>query len=158
MSVPSALYAPNWIGPQRVGTGVCGQTKLHQTTSLPNPRNWMFNKWKCFEGVCACELTSSWPPARVEVGLEGHFLDHFLVANSEGKFRGQITNQIMDKIRSFFKNGNLRFLTHSRDLGAIPPPKWSYGRRAFFCFQKKHQTSSTITKKSSPKHTKNHLI
>ena len=22
-----------------------------------------------------------------------------------------------------FKNGNLRFLTHSRDLGAIPPPK-----------------------------------
>ena len=30
------------------------------------------------------------------------------------------------------QNGNLRFLTHNRDLGAIPPPKWSYGRRASF--------------------------
>ena len=37
------------------------------------------------------------------------------------------------------QNGNLRFLTHNRDLGAIPPPKWSYGRRASFLFPKNTQ-------------------
>ena len=46
---------------------------------------------------------------------------------------------IWTKLRPFFKNGNLRFLTHSRDLGAIPPPKWSYGRRASFLFPKNTQ-------------------
>ena len=50
---------------------------------------------------------------------------------------------IWTKLRLFFKNGNLRFLTHSKDLGAKLSGKWSYGRPASFLFPKK-QPKNTI--------------
>ena len=43
------------------------------------------------------------------------------------------------KSRCFGQNKNFRFLTHSRDLGAILPPNWSYGRCASFLFSRNHE-------------------
>ena len=40
------------------------------------------------------------------------------------------------KSRCFGQNENFCFLTHSRDLGAILPPNWSYRRCAYFLFLK----------------------
>ena len=51
---------------------------------------------------------------------------------------------------SFSQNGNPRFLTHDRDLGAKMGGKWSYGRSASFWVCQNHQKS----RKSSPNHQK----
>merc|ERR1712139_25738 len=81
-------------------------------------------------------LTSSWPPAHVEVGSEGHFPGSKL-RGPGSKLRGQITDQIM----SFFKNGNLRFLTH-RHIAEISARYRRQNDRTdaahLFCFQKIH--------------------
>ena len=111
----------NISGLQESVFSLFGSPKLNSRNTSKNWSTFILREF-------TCELTSSWPPAHVEVGLEGHVLDHFREANYEGK------------LRPFFKNGNLRFLTHSRDLGAIPPPKWSYGRRAYFYVIKISQT------------------
>ena len=49
-----------------------------------------------------------------------------------------------DRFPIFAQNKNFRFLTHSRDLGAILPPKWSYGRCASFLFSRNHWKSRWI--------------
>ena len=79
-----------------------------------------------------CELTSSWPPAHVEVGLERHFLAHFAVANYEGKLR----TKLRTKLRLFSKTETFVFW-HIAEISA------RYRRQNdrtdvahLFCFQK----------------------
>ena len=48
------------------------------------------------------------------------------------------------KSRCFGQNKNFRFLTHSRDLGAILPPNWSYRRCASFLFSRNHENWDQI--------------
>ena len=67
-------------------------------------------------------------PRRMRSGVGGFVI-------WEANYKGNLRTKLRTKSFLFFKNGNLRFLTHSRDLGAILPPKWSYGRRASFLFQ-----------------------
>ena len=53
------------------------------------------------------------------------------------------------KSRCFGQNKNFRFLTHSRDLGAILPPNRSYGRCASFLFSRNHEKIAHGSKKEA---------
>ena len=88
--------------------------------------------WSFFSGIQdMCQHTAGQHMSDDDHFSEGQTVTH----GSRWSFFAKRTQNLL----MYPQNGNLRFLTHNRDLGAIPPPKWSYGRRASFWFDENHQ-------------------